>query len=796
MKKCLLVILLLNFIQIAFTQDPAVLQQQYKAANSYPDKIYALDALANYYVWTEGGYGEANTYGQQMISLAKESTSKELLAKSYILNGIRLVEAIPSTKRNEEARAYFGQAIEIAKGNKLPFYEASAYIGLSGIQFHLVVGDGDEMLRWGRQALALSTAIANDSLSAMSLIAIAIGHQLKKDNVPAFRHFTEAVQLAEAVNDPYVLAYCHRAFARYYHQLGDDKALAYYSKAVEILRAKKNLTYREVYWMYLTQWNTTWVYNDKKEYEKARASADKLIEWSKEYNLPSTYRIAPLSQHLSLYISESRFDEAKAFISKNPRIEAYFVNHDYLNTFYRHKADIYKNTNQFDSADHYYRLVLAAIPKFAAVWSPDAYREYGNFLMERGRLQEAIQQLETAKQSSEKFKNLSVLVASYRDLEKAYYSIGNIEKAYQYQSHYVKLKDSLAQLSKEKELALLEAQQEQTKLEQELRQRQALAEYRNRIRTISLIGGLAVLFIVAGILWRNNRQKHKANLLLQKQKQETEQQKAKAEFALEELKTTQTQLVQREKMASLGELTAGIAHEIQNPLNFVNNFAEVNSELIEEITKEAQLGNVLAVLQIAEDLKGNEEKIAHHGKRADAIVKGMLQHSRVSTGDKQLTDINALTEEYLRLTYHAIRAKDKNFNATLQTDFDNSIGQVNVVPQDIGRVLLNLFNNAFYALQQKKQQLNGTYEPTIQVSTRRLNGQVEVTVRDNGIGIPQKASDKIFQPFFTTKPAGEGAGLGLSLAYDIITKGHGGQLKVNTEEGGYSEFVVQLPVTN
>jgi len=269
--------------------------------------------------------------------------------------------------------------------------------------------------------------------------------------------------------------------------------------------------------------------------------------------------------------------------------------------------------------------------------------------------------------------------------------------------------------------------------------------------------------------------------------------KAQIEKTLVDLKQTQQQLVQSEKMASLGELTAGIAHEIQNPLNFVNNFSEVNNELIEELKSQKSKLKSEEQDEILNDIFQNNEKINHHGKRADAIVKGMLQHSRASSGQKEPTDINILADEYLRLAYHGLRAKDKTFNAKFEIDLDKSIDKINVVPQEIGRVILNLINNAFYTVSEKKRQLNGTYEPTVVVSTRRLENKVEVKVKDNGNGIPQKVMDKIFQPFFTTKPTGEGTGLGLSLSYDIITKGHGGALKVETKEGEGSEFIIQLP---
>lgn len=275
---------------------------------------------------------------------------------------------------------------------------------------------------------------------------------------------------------------------------------------------------------------------------------------------------------------------------------------------------------------------------------------------------------------------------------------------------------------------------------------------------------------------------------------ELTEQKEELEHALHELRTTQSQLIQSEKMASLGELTAGIAHEIQNPLNFVNNFSEVNAELIEEMKQEITKGNMEEVKAIANDIAMNEQKITQHGKRADAIVKGMLQHSRTSSGIKEPTNINTLADEYLRLAYHGLRAKDKSFNATMRTDFDETLEKINIIPQDIGRVILNLITNAFYAVTEKKQQQPIDYEPTVSVFTKKTGGKVMITVKDNGNGIPKTAMDKIFQPFFTTKPSGKGTGLGLSMSYEIITKAHSGELKVDTKEGEGAEFTIILPV--
>ncbi len=328
-------------------------------------------------------------------------------------------------------------------------------------------------------------------------------------------------------------------------------------------------------------------------------------------------------------------------------------------------------------------------------------------------------------------------------LASIYKSKHNIDSLAKYLELTIATKDSL--FNKKKIIQLQSLRFDEQLRQQEQAQQQH--ELQNKIKLYSLLAALVAFLLITFLLYRNNRHKQKANTLLT-------QQKEKVESTLSELKSTQSQLIQSEKMASLGELTAGIAHEIQNPLNFVNNFSEVNKELIDELQSELKAGNTEEAITISNDIRDNEEKINHHGKRADAIVKGMLQHSRKNTGVKEPTDINALADEYFRLSYQGLRAKDKSFNATLQTDFDKSIDKINIIPQDIGRVLLNLFNNAFYAVSEKKKRAGEGYEPAVSVSTKAIKPPlgslaVSIVVRDNGVGIPQKAVDKIFQPFFT-----------------------------------------------
>ncbi len=348
--------------------------------------------------------------------------------------------------------------------------------------------------------------------------------------------------------------------------------------------------------------------------------------------------------------------------------------------------------------------------------------------------------------------NLRILQTS-RQLADLHRKMGNSDSLLYYQDIAIAVNDSIFGTEKTNELQLLQLEEQKRNLDIQ----QAEERYKNNVRLIGLVSITAIILVASLLLFRSNRIKQKTNLVLQQ--------------TLSELKATQSQLIQSEKMASLGELTAGIAHEIQNPLNFVNNFSEVNAELIDDLKKEMASGNRQSADEIADSIKENQEKINHHGKRADGIVKSMLQHSRLSSGQKELTDINALCDEYVRLTYHGYRAKDKSFNAAFKVNLDASIPKVNVIPQDIGRVILNLVNNAFHAVGERSAFAKATadegYEPIVTISTKRVNARIEIRVQDNGSGIADSIKEKIFQPFFTTKPTGQGTGLGLSLSYDI-----------------------------
>ncbi|HZI54910.1 MAG TPA: ATP-binding protein, partial [Chitinophagaceae bacterium] len=460
----------------------------------------------------------------------------------------------------------------------------------------------------------------------------------------------------------------------------------------------------------------------------------------------------------------------------------------YLGSVYLNLGRVYTAKGNTPVANEYYRKSLAASAEngyFRGVVASNILLADYYFLS--GKKDSAYSHIRDALTAAQNLDAPELLLRSYKEFSRYYRIQGNNDSTVKYQSLIIRINDSLFNSKQTQEFQNIDVNEQQRRSEIE----DAKTAERVKFRMYALITGLAIILFIAIMLYRNSLQRKKANVLLSKQKNELE-------TTLATLKTTQNQLVQSEKMASLGEMTAGIAHEIQNPLNFVNNFSDVSNELLEEMTAELDQGNAEDAKAIARNVKENLEKILHHGKRADAIVKSMLQHSRGSSGKKVPTDINVLTEEYFRLSFHGLKAKDKSFNAKFETNLDTSIDKINVVPQEIGRVILNLINNAFYAVNEKKKHASGGsapngYEPLVVVSTKKIGDSVEIKIRDNGNGIPKKDLDKIFQPFFTTKPTGQGTGLGLSLSYDIIKKGHGGEINVKTTEGEGSEFIISLP---
>ncbi|WP_282135365.1 ATP-binding protein [Seonamhaeicola maritimus] len=490
----------------------------------------------------------------------------------------------------------------------------------------------------------------------------------------------------------------------------------------------------------------------------------------------------------------NRNDDARAYMdtlqthySNNFKNELENLN----NTF---EGQVLKDEEQYEKAislltksyDGYVAQNNQYAPPFEAIHIADCYIKLGDY---KSALKYAMISHEWHLKKPNDFRN--AIEANSR-LAEIYGAMGKTQKAYKHLSKYhniLKEQEVYNEASSVMELevsTLLETSQEQINA---LEKEQFIKEQENKTQRLwifSIAGALLSVVIILLIVYRNNKQKQKANTLLKKQKTEIQE-------TLDQLKTTQTQLIQSEKMASLGELTAGIAHEIQNPLNFVNNFSEVSNELLGEMKEELTVGDKEEAINIANDVIQNLEKISYHGDRASSIVKGMLDHSRANSGMKELVDINILADEYLRLAYHGLRAKDKSFNAAMETEYDASLEKIKIVPQEIGRVLLNLISNAFYVVNKKHKSQKENYQPMVNLRTVKDKNNITISVTDNGDGIPNHIKDKIFQPFFTTKPTGEGTGLGLSLSYDIV-KAHGGKLNVDTKEGKGTTFTIVLPV--
>ena len=586
-------------------------------------------------------------------------------------------------------------------------------------------------------SLILATESLNESIDIKfkrgeihSLIVLCVMHREKGDLPYALELGLRALKMAEDERLAYEQIYSLVRIAIIYSSVKDGhKAIAYLKKADELLKHN----YDDFQWS-VTQYFLGDAYEQMNELDAAEKHLKSL---ESKHGSDSEELWAVINNRLRGNIAVKRNELLSAIEFYRKSNDAAIAGSAFREaaTANNLMAAVFKKLNQPDSAIYYAKQGL----------------KYGEMLSYRNRILASSSLLADLYAS----KDPKEAVKYYQIASAAKDSLYGIQKVLQLQS------------------ATMKEQERQTELEA------ARLAYQNKMRQWALLAGAGVFLIIAVILFRNNRQKQKANRVL--------------ETTLTNLRHTQSQLVQSEKMASLGELTAGIAHEIQNPLNFVNNFSEVNTELIDELEQEAEKGNLGEIKAIAKDIKENEQKINHHGKRADAIVKGMLQHSRTSSGQKEPTNISALADEYLRLAYHGLKAKDRSFNATMKTDFDEGIGNINIIPQDIGRVILNLINNAFYAVSERKKQGSNGYEPTVTVCTKKIDDKIEIRVKDNGNGIPQKVLDKIFQPFFTTKPTGQGTGLGLSLSYDIV-KAHGGELNVETREGEGSEFIIHLNI--
>jgi len=604
-----------------------------------------------------------------------------------------------------------------------------------GLCFAYRLGNADSSLLYGQRALTLSQKINYPSGEILALSYTGITLEQMGNLPKALEMAFKALQIGKTNKLEYLTGAALNAIGETYIILKD------YPKALYYLRMEKSSNKTNEISLAYSQFDMGGAF-----YEMNRLDSSVYYERQAIMHFSKFNREEPLVYKILGDVEMKSGKHAKA-----------------LNLYRKSLQISIKNNERRATAYAYYKIAVF----YKAVNQPDSAIYYAKKGLEESEL---ITQKKTILETAA----LLALLYEPRDTKE---SLRYLELADAY-------KDSLYSTGNLQAVQSLVAREEERQNEIKAVQ----LAYRNQLKEYAFLAGLCILLLIAFILYRNNRREKKDKKLL-------EEKNSVIEKTLFELKSTQTQLIQSEKMASLGELTAGIAHEIQNPLNFVNNFSEVSVELVDEMDEQLDNGDIQEVKAIGADLKQNLEKIRHHGKRADAIVKGMLEHSRTNTGEKQLTDMNVLCDEFLKLSYHGLRAKDKSFSAEMITHFDPMLPKINVSQQDMGRVMLNLFNNAFYAVNQKAKMAGTDYKPTVEVTTfASPSGAWGLKVKDNGIGMPDAIKEKIMQPFFTTKPTGEGTGLGLSLTYDMVVKGHGGSINVDTKEGNYTEFTVLLPV--
>ncbi|RIW13645.1 tetratricopeptide repeat protein [Algoriphagus lacus] len=672
-----------------------------------------------------------------------------------------------------------------------------------------------------------------------------LGSDVKK----ALFYFDEAIKLGEEIEYSPGLAKAHNAKGRAFAQQGQfQDAILSFQEALKLFQETNNKTGEanilsnlgSIYYM---------LGNSSKALELHFES----LKISEE--LDNKLRIGTSLNNIGTVYLKNRntFKEALSFFKKSLAVfegiaekqgmatasmnigEVYFIESKYDSSIYYHEIALKLSEGTVDATFPLTQLgeINASLGNFQKAYNyhtqaielaekQDAKFELTQSLIGLAKTQKKQRVFENAISTLERARLLAIETEAKNELLDIYQNLaeinalsGNYKAAYESEINSKNVKEEIEKSSTEQMIQQLQFEFELNKKEAEIELLQKDTELKNaavfnqRLIIFASFSGLFIFILISIYLFRNNLSKQKANQILQEQKEEINAQREKVELALDQLKSTQAQLIQSEKMASLGELTAGIAHEIKNPLNFVKNFSEVSIELLDEMKQELAEGNLLGAKDISEDIKINLEKINQHGRRADSIVQGMLEHSRSSVGDKVDTDINNLVEEFLRLSYHGIQAKNKDFNAIFTTEFDPHLPKVEVVSQDIGRVVLNLINNAFYAVNERSKKGEKSYQPTVSVSTALYSSEVKegdtgkgktavpdsikITVKDNGLGIPESIREKIFQPFFTTKPTGQGTGLGLSLAYDIV-KAHGGVIEVNSEENKGTSFSVILPL--
>ena len=690
--------------------------------------------------------------------------------------------------------------------------------------------------------------LENDSTKMSRYLDLGLEY-LGTDIKNALYYFDEAIKLGQEIDYKPGLAKAHNAKGRAFAQQGQfQDAILSFQEALKLFQETNNKTgeaniLSNLGSIYYMLGNSTKAL--ELHFESLKISEElgnKLRIGTSLNNIGTvylknrnTFKEALSFFKKSLSVFES-IDEKQGMATASMNIgEVYFIESNYDSSIYYHEIALKLSEGTIDVSFPLTQLgeINAALGNFQKAYNyhrkaieisenQDAKFELTQSLIGLAKTQKKQQAYEGAISTLERAKLLAIDVDAKDELMDVYLNlaeiqaiVGDYKAAYENEINVKSVKEEIAKSSTEQMIQQLQFEFELNKKEAEIELLQKDTELKNaavfnqRIIIFTSLGGLFMFVVISISLFRNNLIKQKANRLLQVQKEEIHAQRENVELAFDQLKSTQNQLIQSEKMASLGELTAGIAHEIKNPLNFVNNFSEVCTELIDEMKWELAEGNKKAAIEIADDIKQNLQKINQHGKRADSIVQGMLEHTKRGSGQTQETDINALADEFLRMTYQSFLAKNKESKPELipiaiRTNLDANLPKISVIPQDIGKVLLNLYSNAFYAVNERAKstsqafEVGEKYSPTVSVSTSVVKSpsgdlEVRISVKDNAAGIPQKIVDKIFQPFFTTKPSGQGTGLGLSLSYDVV-KSHGGELKVETKENEGTEFTIILPI--
>lgn len=732
-----------------------------------------------------------NKFPTLTLSSSYPAHIKKLKAKAIENYGCSLTyENAPAAEDSLKAALLWWKSLQDPSGLATCFHRiAEMYMNQSKHEMALACYDS---------SLYLFKATKNKLGQALVYYEKALTLRYMARHGDALETNAKAIFLAKEINNNELALQCMLSNGFIYMSVRDySKALQIQQEALAIAQQMKNADFISTVYSDLGVTNMR-----TKNLDVALSNHLQALAIRKQYklygNISSTYNyisevlMEQKKYHESLSYSIEGLKYAKTQGDGRYLMDAYYYTAASLANLQQHsKAILYYDTLQQMAAKMNVRYYLS----MACYGKAELYSMQHNYPNAVKWLTEGI-----AITDSTDYKSL---LQFYNSLSKAHFNTGNYKMAYLSSQQLYRYYDSVAKMEKAEKIrgltiqmdfenrkALLKASQDK-----QLAKKQSQIEKQKLIKNIS-IAGLIIVIGLAALFFIRYTEKQRLN--------------SKLEDTLNHLKATQTQLIHAEKMASLGELTAGIAHEIQNPLNFITNFSEVNSEMTEEAADEIKKGNYSEAEHILQDIKENAQKIIHHGKRADGIIKGMLQHSRSSTGQKEPTDINALCDEFLRLSYHGLRAKDKSFNAKFETDFDPALPKINVVPQDMGRVILNLINNAFFAVNEKKKSANENYEPTVLVKTSKIppSGSrptaIEIIVKDNGSGIPKSIKDKIFQPFFTTKTSGQGTGLGLSISYDIITKLHGGNITIKSSsledkdtvlpENTGTSFMITLPV--